>query len=159
MPLTYLPFSCSRKFVGRTQEVESLRRKLFLHRDWEKMAVVGLRGIGKTQTVLHFTYSVLDEYPDVSVLWVPVLSAETFERAYEEIATLVKIPCNTRGEDDMKELVRRHLSSREAGRWLMIVDIADDMSTLEGSARKEGVLPYLPESELGSTVFTTRDSR
>jgi hypothetical protein len=140
------------------QELESLQRKLFLDRDCVKMAVVGLGGIGKTQTVLHFAYSVLDEHSDVSVFWVPVLSAETFERAYEEIARLLEIPCGAGGEDDVKELVRRHLSSREAGRWLMIVDNADDMGILEGATGKAGILPYLPESELGSTIFTTRDS-
>ncbi|EME39013.1 hypothetical protein DOTSEDRAFT_139523, partial [Dothistroma septosporum NZE10] len=118
----------------------------------QKMAVVGLGGIGKTQAVLHCTYSVLDEQPDVSVFWVPVLSAETFERAYEEIAGLLKISLRAEGEGDVKKLVQRHLSKGEAGKWLMIVDNADSMQVIDA------VREFLPISELGATVFTTRYS-
>jgi hypothetical protein len=154
----YIPLSRNRKFVGRKEEFESLQRKLFVGRDCEKVAVVGLGGIGKTQVVLHFAYWVLDEHPEMSVFWVPTLSAEAFEQAYGEIARLLGIPGAAEERADLKVLVREHISGGKAGNWMMVVDNADDMNILDGSAGKEGILQYLPESESGSTVFTTRDA-
>jgi hypothetical protein len=149
-PSRYLTLSRNRKFVGRKEELGSLQRKLFADRDCEKVAVFGLGGIGKTQVVLNFAYWVLDEHPDVSVFWVPALSAETFEQAYGEIARLLEIPGAAEGKADVKELVRRYISAGKAGKWMMIVDNADKMSILDGSAGTAGILQYLPESEFGS---------
>jgi hypothetical protein len=42
---------------------------------------------------------------------------------------------------------------------MLIVDNADDMDVLEGSDAEKGILDYLPESESGLTVFTTRDKQ
>jgi tetratricopeptide (TPR) repeat protein len=153
-----IPFSQNRKFVGRKEELESLERKLFTDRDCGKMVIFGLGGIGKTQVVLQFAYLVLEKYPDVSVFWVPAVSFETFEQAYREMARLLEITDATGGNEDVKELVRRHLSAEKASKWVLVVDNADDMDILYGSGGKDGILQYLPESESGSTVFTTRDA-
>ena len=141
-PSRYLPLSRNRKFVGRKEELGLLQRKLFVNRDCEKVAVFGLGGIGKTQVVLNFAYWVLDEHPDLSVFWVPALSAETFEQAYGEIARLLEIPGAAEGKADVKELVRRYISAGKAGKWMMIVDNADKMSIPDGSAGKAGILRY-----------------
>ena len=152
-----LPFPRNRKFVGRRQEIDSLEQKLFIDQDCQKIAVVGLGGIGKTQVVLEFTYAILKKHADLSVFWVSALSAEVFEQAYAEIAKLLNISGAVGLEEDMKVLVREYLNSNKAGRWLMIVDNADDIDLLEGTQRAEGISKYLPDSDLGATVFTTRD--
>jgi hypothetical protein len=54
---------------------------------------------------------------------------------------------------DVKDLVRRHLSTERAGRWLLIVDNAEDTKMF-----KQSLLRYLPTSPLGVTTFTTRQS-
>lgn len=54
---------------------------------------------------------------------------------------------------DVKDLVRRHLSTERAGRWLLIVDNAEDTEMF-----KQSLLRYLPTSPLGVTTFTTRQS-
>ncbi|KAK5111067.1 hypothetical protein LTR85_012286 [Meristemomyces frigidus] len=122
------------------------------------MAVVGLGGIGKTQVVLHLAYSVLEKHPDISVFWVPALSAEAFEKAYREIAKVLGIEVAADGKEDVKELVRRQLGARTGGKWLLVVDNADDMDILDGAGGEGGLLQYLPEGGLGRTIFTTRSS-
>jgi hypothetical protein len=155
----YIPFTQNRHFIGRTPELKTLEQKLFVEPDCQKIAVVGLGGIGKTQVVLHFAYSVLEKYPDVSVFWVPALSVEAFELAIGEIARELGIHIAAGREEDAKVLVRRYLSEARAGKWLLVVDNADDLDILKGSGQKQGILRHLPESESGLTVFTTRDHR
>lgn len=69
--------------------MDELERELFVDEDCQKAAMVGLGGIGKTQVALQLAYSVLENRPDVSVLWIPALSTKTFEQACREITHVV----------------------------------------------------------------------
>ncbi|KAI7339299.1 hypothetical protein KC315_g1293 [Hortaea werneckii] len=150
----YIPFTQNRQFTGRTQELEILEQKLFAEQDCQQLAVVGLGGIGKTQLVLQFAYSVLQKHPDVSVFWIHALSAETFEQACREVARIVGIVDKEDDKQDVKELFCRHFSAESAGKWLMVVDNADDIDVL-----RKSIFDYLPVSTSGVTVFTTRDQK
>lgn len=58
---------------------------------------------------------------------------------------------------DPKETVRQHLSGRTAGRWLLVVDNADDEDMLFRTAGiSQGIADYLPNSKDGLTLYTTR---
>ena len=105
---------------------------------------------------LSFAHSVREKHPEFSVFWVPALSVESFEQAYREIARVWEIGSVSNEQEDVKELVRRHLSATSAGKWLLVIDNADDLNILEGSETVAGLLEYLPESDLGLTIFTTR---
>jgi hypothetical protein len=70
--------------------------------------------------------------PDYSVFWMPGLSMESFEQACTEVARTLGITQAAEEKKDVKELVRRQLSL-ETGRWLLIVDNADDMEIVTGS--------------------------
>ena len=156
--VVYIPFSKNHQFVGRRAELDVLERRLVKAQDCQRLAVVGLGGMGKTQLVLSFAYSVAEQHPEMSVFWIPALSVEAFVRAIEEIAQQLGIRSATNQGDDVKELVKRHLSAPTAGKWLLIVDNADDIELLEPSTGSDGLLRYLPESRLGVTIFTTRTS-
>lgn len=121
----------------------------------QKMAVVGLGGIGKTQVALEFAQSVKEKMPEYSIFWVPALSLESFEQACAEIVRILQIRCAAENKD-VKDLLRQHLSCKTAGKWLLIVDNADDMDVLFGAASSKGIIDYLPESEDGLTLFTSR---
>lgn len=59
-------------------------------------------------------------------------------------------------KEDVKRMMQRRLCGRSAGKWLLVVDNADDLDLLRGSEQTEGLLAFLPESEHGLTMFTTR---
>lgn len=117
-----------------------LERKLFAEQDCQRIAVVGLGGVGKTQVALQFAYAVLEKHPDVSVFWVHALSLDTFEQSCRGVASVLGAEGD---KEDVKELVQRHLSAERAGKWMLIVDNADDMDVLEGSDGEKGLLDYL----------------
>jgi tetratricopeptide (TPR) repeat protein len=158
-PMKYLPFLQNKNFIGRTDELDTLERKLFVDKDCQKTAVVGLGGVGKTQLTLQFVYLVFEKHPDVSVFWIHSLSLETFEQACSEIARVLGIPGADDDKKDVKELVQRHLSAERAGKWMLVVDNADDIKVLEGFDGQKGILEYLPQSESGLTLFTARDKK
>jgi hypothetical protein len=151
----FVPFPENKRFVGRQTVLNTLEQMLFIQKE-QKVALVGLGGIGKTQVTLQFAYWTKKNRPEYSVFWVPALSKGSFEQAYTEIAKVLAIGKSTEIED-IKESVRRYLSSQRAGPWLLVVDNADDMDVLfETSDTLGSIGEYLPESENGVILFTTR---
>jgi tetratricopeptide (TPR) repeat protein len=115
-----------------------------------------LGGVGKTQVALQLAYWAKENRPEYSIFWVPVLSDESFGQAYTEMAKKLAIRPSAENED-LKESVRRHLSSERAGPWLLVLDNADDLDVLfKSSGKPGGIVEYLPESEDGLILFTTR---
>lgn len=131
-----------------------LKQKLLVNQDCQTVAISGLGGIGKTQVALQFAYSVKEGYPEFSIFWVQAMSMEAFERSCMEVATVLEM--RQKSDDDVKRLVQRWLCGKKAGRWLLIVDNVDSLDVLRGSEQREGLLTFLPESEDGLTIFTTR---
>ncbi|SPO02864.1 uncharacterized protein DNG_05541 [Cephalotrichum gorgonifer] len=134
------------------ETLRDLEQRLFVSRGCQKLAVFGLGGMGKTQVTLQFAYWVKQHQPQYSVFWVPALSEESFTNAYKEVAEKIGIPINPDKEDPRLSL-QKHLNSKDAGKWLLIVDNADDEGVLFGET---GIYNYLPQSEMGLTIFTTR---
>ncbi|KAH7124426.1 hypothetical protein EDB81DRAFT_872496 [Dactylonectria macrodidyma] len=154
-PCYYIPFPRNIRFTGRATIINALEDKFFGQEQSQKTALVGLGGIGKTQIALHFAYQIKKKRPDYSIFWVPILSNESAERAFVEIAK--KLGLHRSSEDeDVKDLVCQHLSSDKADKWLLIVDNADDQELILGSADKPGLEEYLPQSENGIILLTTR---
>jgi len=102
-------------------------------------------------------YWAKENFPQYSILWVPALSDATFEQACTEIAKKLGIP--RAEDDDIKDTIQRYLSSEKAGPWLLVVDNADDIDMIVGAAgRSSGLIDYLPQSENGRILFTTRSA-
>ncbi|PLB48766.1 kinesin light chain [Aspergillus steynii IBT 23096] len=152
----YLPLQRNHKFVGRSAELNTLKQKLLVWKDCQKATLSGLGGIGKTQVALQFAYSVKADCPEFSIFWVQSLSMETFELSCSEVAKILGIRQAQENSEDVKILLRQHLSAKSAGKWLLIVDNADDLDLLRGTHQTEGLLSFLPESNDGLTMFTTR---
>lgn len=152
----HLPFPRNRRFAGRRAVLDELMQKLIVSKECRKMAIVGLGGIGKSQVALEFAYSIKDKRPEYSIFWVPALSIESFKQACFDVVRTIGIPTSSEDKEGAKELFKQHLSSSTAGKWLLIIDNADDMNTLLGASPSTGLAHYLPESEGGLTIFTTR---
>jgi tetratricopeptide (TPR) repeat protein len=124
--------------------------------DCRELSLLGLGGTGKTQVALQFAYHVKETQPEYSVFWVSAVSMAGFEQACLAIAEKLDILQAEDPEEDPKELVKQHLSSNRAGRWLLIVDNADDLNIFFGDGQSVGISMYLPQSENGLIVYTTR---
>jgi hypothetical protein len=120
------------------------------------MSIVGLGGTGKTQVALQFAYNVREMQPEYSIFWVPALSMESFEQACAGVARELRLPYSAGEGEDVKEVVQQYLSSSRAGRWLLVVDNADNTNIFFGTEQLRGIVDYMLESETGVVVYTTR---
>ncbi|KAI1455276.1 hypothetical protein F4805DRAFT_468791 [Annulohypoxylon moriforme] len=154
-PCYSIPLPRNHRFTGRSDILSQLQEKFIIQKECRKVAIVGLGGVGKTQVALKWAYWMKDNLPDYSVLWVPAQNDVSFEQAYTEIAKQLSIR-SEKGED-LKELVQRYLDSEAAGKWLLIVDNADDYDDFFGPPTSPGGLnKYLPKNDNGLILFTTR---
>jgi hypothetical protein len=133
-----------------------LQQKLMVDQECQKLSIVGLGGTGKTQVTLQFAYSVKETRSKYSILLVPALSMASFEQACAGFAGVLRIPQAAGGDEDVKEVVQQHLSSSRAGRRLFVIDNADDADIFLGTEQSKGIVDYLPKSETGVVVYTTR---
>jgi tetratricopeptide (TPR) repeat protein len=155
-PFFSIPLRQNRHFVGRGKELDGLKQKVLIQENNGRLAIFGLGGVGKTQIALQVAYWARQNMPSYSIFWISALSKASFEQACTQIATKLGISKISDNEDAM-ESVQRHLSLESTGPWLLIVDNADDMALLFGSSDSPGGMSqYLPESELGVTLLTTR---
>ncbi|RDW80343.1 hypothetical protein BP5796_05041 [Coleophoma crateriformis] len=162
--LTVLPFGQNENFVGRQSFVDHLI-KVFITddngRNCQRAALDGLGGVGKTQIALEFAFKIQELSPDHSVFWVQASDANTFDSSYRRIAKELKIPIED-DNADIKSLVRDKLSEPNTGKWLLIVDNADDFSMFykaPHASTSTELSKYLPFSNNGGILFTTRDHK
>jgi tetratricopeptide (TPR) repeat protein len=134
-----------------------LKQRLLVDQDCRELSLLGLGGTGKTQVALQFAYHVKETRPEYSVFWASAISTASFDQACLGIAEKLDIlQGENQKKEEPKELVKQHLSSSRAGRWLLIVDNADDLNIFFGDGQSEGISNYLPQSENGLIVYTTR---
>jgi tetratricopeptide (TPR) repeat protein len=97
------------------------------------------------------------------ILWVPAISQESFELAYRRIAERLCLPGISDDNVNFKRLVQETLNSERVGKWLMIVDNADDHGVLFGTTNSnlepDRLSNYLPRSDRGAILFTTRSRK
>ncbi|RSM15449.1 hypothetical protein CDV31_005042 [Fusarium ambrosium] len=155
-PCHSIPFLRNQNFVGRQEVIEEFKTRFFREDHCQRVALVGLGGVGKTQVALQFAHWVCANKPDYSVFWVSALSLNSFEQSYIEIATTLGLLDQDKSQDT-KAVVRRFLSSKDAGPWVLIIDNADDQDMVLGSLGVPGGIDQnLPESVGGRIMFTTR---
>ncbi|KAK7954243.1 HET-domain-containing protein [Apiospora saccharicola] len=166
IPQHHIPFPRNSNFIGRSNDLERMKRKLFGDNEGDDksnageircqtLAIDGLGGVGKTQLALQFAYWVKDNHPKCSVLWVPVLTCESFSKAYYEIGKKIGIVKKSLDKEDPRGPVRDFLNSEESGKWLLILDNADHEKIVMNISG--GIRAYLPHSDMGLTVLTTRN--
>jgi hypothetical protein len=73
-----------------------------------------------------------------------------------EIAKKAKIPGWEDPKSDKIDLVTKWLENPQSGKWLLLVDNADDFDLLFGSRH---LVISLPRSDEGAIIMTTRDAR
>ncbi|KAH8663632.1 P-loop containing nucleoside triphosphate hydrolase protein [Tricladium varicosporioides] len=156
-----VPFDRNPNFTGRETQLAEIEDKLFVGGRTTKVAITGLGGVGKTQLVLELVYRIRDRYKSCLVIWIPATNIESLHQAYLDIARQLKIPGSNEDKVDIKKLIQSYLSKESADQWFLVFDNADNVNMwitqLEpGSSR---LIDYLPRSEQGCIIFTTRDRK
>ena len=103
------------------------------------------------------------------MFWVHAGSAARFEEGYRNIAERAKLPGWSQPDSDILRLVHSWLCDEANGRWVMIIDNADDLDVFSypsdrGKSTKDNVssnavaalLEFLPQSPNGSLLITSR---
>jgi hypothetical protein len=162
-----VPFGRNKQFIGRHSQFDELFAKLDLEDsedNCQRVAIVGLGGVGKTQIALEAAFRIQKASPDRSVFWISATSTASFEKGFRDIGQALRIPGINEDKADVKSLVKTFLSQESASRWLLIIDNADDIEMLYSRANESNessgspaLADYLPFSRKGSILFTTRN--
>ncbi|RKL11819.1 hypothetical protein BFJ71_g300 [Fusarium oxysporum] len=157
----YLPLSRNKSFTGREGTIAELQKLLFTDPNGQRVALVGLGGVGKTQIALQLAHLVKKEDQadrNYSVIWMPALSMASFEQACTKMISDFGI--ERKGEEAPKDAFKRFLNSEQAGKWFLIMDNADDIETLYGTAEAPGgINQFIPDCDHGHILFTTRSRK
>ena len=108
----------------------------------------------KTRIALEYAKK-FKKSDQISVFWVYAGTVQRFTNAYREIARKLKIPGYQSSESDILQIVKEWLENETSGRWLMVLDNADDAEIVYGSGSIR-LANYLPKSDQGSILLTTR---
>ncbi|KAL2019581.1 hypothetical protein VTK56DRAFT_9478 [Thermocarpiscus australiensis] len=156
-----VPYAENKGFIGRKSILEKLRQQLWEHRSRSRLALFGLGGVGKTQIALAYAYWLRETSPDVSVFWVHASNAERFQQSFASIARECRVPGYDDPKADIMSLLKMWLEKHDRGRWLMVIDNADDMQLFVGGTAdpSKNLGRYVPESAHGSVLITTRNKQ
>ena len=168
-PFYLWPSITVEQFTGRKGLIKSIQEALLLKRSHQtRLALYGLGGVGKTQLALQLIQWYRTSYPNESIFWIHGGSGDLLRQSLTEIA----LRCNLlrRGDTTTQPLdvVRRFLLNEDNGRWLMIIDNADNpntffevsgasSSTSQNSDKSQRIAlgTYVPKCAHGRIIFTT----
>ncbi|KAK2729207.1 kinesin light, partial [Colletotrichum kahawae] len=123
-------------------------------------ALVGLGGFGKSQVAIQFAHQAHDASPDTSIFWVNASTKATFQDSYRSIVEVLELPHRHNPGVNILALLRDWLQREDVGRWLMIVDNADDVEMLtKTNDQKDPPMPiasYIPKTGNGKILVTSR---
>ncbi|KAF2685485.1 TPR-like protein [Lentithecium fluviatile CBS 122367] len=163
-PFSTVPFAPDPDFVDRPEILVWVRDKCA--GPGARAALVGLGGVGKSQLAIQHAYRVYDAMPRLFVFWVHASTQARFEEAYQGIAERLQLPGRYNPKVNVLRLVRDWLCDEANGRWLMVVDNADDSEVFYPEPTEQDGRPvttparlatYLPNSRNGSILFTSRN--
>lgn len=168
-PFYLWPSLTFEQFTGRKGLMNSIQEALLLKRSHQtRLALYGLGGVGKTQIALQLIQWYRTSYPNESIFWIHGGSGDILQQSLTEVA----LRCNLlrRGDTMTQPLdaVRRFLLNEDNGRWLMVVDNADNPNTFlklssaspstsrdPDRSQRVALGTYIPRCAHGRIVFTT----
>jgi len=121
----------------------------------------------KSQLAIEYSYRVRCQSPETWVFWIQASNAARFEQSFREIADHVKIPSRKDPKANIFKIVYDWLRDEKNGKWLLILDNADDTRWLLEAHVTTGAVPvsgfqerplweYLPQIQHGSVLVMTR---
>ncbi|KAF2204094.1 putative kinesin, partial [Delitschia confertaspora ATCC 74209] len=167
-PSLSVPFRRDSDFVEHGTLLDQIRDKCSAPAS--RVALVGLGGVGKSQLAIEHCYRTADQSLETWVFWVYASNVARIEQGYRDIAEQVKLTGWNDPQADVFQLVYNWLRNEKNGKWLLILDNADDaaalsLSTSNGQkiqvsggngARPRSLSWYLPPCKNGSVLVTSR---
>ncbi|GKT84617.1 kinesin light chain [Colletotrichum tofieldiae] len=176
-----VPYVENPDFVGRDIILDRIKQQ-FGHAQSQneatlkprtRLALQGLGGVGKTQIALAYVYWLREAYPELSVLWVHASNHQRFRQAFTAIAQECNIPGHNDASADILSLVKEWLENKQSGRWLLVIDNADDKDLFlppnaeendvgadaQSMTSQGGLGRYVPDCAHGSVLITTRNKQ
>ncbi|KAG4427973.1 hypothetical protein IFR05_016543 [Cadophora sp. M221] len=108
-----VPFDRNSCFTGRELELTKLEKQLYAEGGPNKIAVIGLGGVGKTSLVVELAYRIRKHHKDCSIFWIPATTFESLQQAYLNICRQLRLPGWDNKNDDPKRLLQRYLSHEQ----------------------------------------------
>ncbi|KAF2738506.1 HET-domain-containing protein [Polyplosphaeria fusca] len=156
------------QFVARERELSTMHKLLYGHSGRAAVVLHGLGGMGKTQLAVEYVRRHKEKH--TAIFWLNANDENSLRLSFRNIAQQVLEHCPSTGilgdldlEGDLNRVVnavKTWLSLKGNTRWLMIYDNYDNPQTPGSSDRTTvGIRRYLPESDHGSLIITTRSAR
>ena len=160
------------KYVDRNQEMQIMEEGLLSDEENKQRRIFvlhGLGGIGKTQ--LSIAYARKHQHDYTAIFWLNGQTRETLKQSIAGIASHLPKDqisesarsCTQQGSELLDKVVDEVLGwfSREGnGKWLLIFDNVDrDNSEMVNDPEAFDINDYLPGSDQGSIIITTRQHR
>jgi len=94
-----------------------------------------------------------------TIFWVRANNLDSMKTGYLAIASLLELDLE-QPQPDVLLIVKKYLESQDSLPWLLVLDEIDDKETMF-AASPNGVklMDYIPRSQHGRVLITTRDSR
>ena len=144
-----VPFERNPLFAGRKEFLKTLKQTLYDRapkKYCHRVALYGMGGIGKTQTVLEYVYSNRESYD--RIYWITAVDQATLLFGYENIAKKagLKTPVNATPICIAEQVISWLHQQKQ---WLIVIDNLDDITVVAG---------FLPPNGLHQhTLITTRN--
>ena len=134
-------------FTGREDILERLHRTLTSTEEGRSprpVAITGLGGMGKTQTMIEYAWRHRSDYQ--VVCWARAGDTDTLAAEFVRIVQVLNLPEAT--SPDQKQAIAAFKAwMNEQARWLLILDNVETPETLQ---------KYLPEEPQGHILMTSR---
>jgi hypothetical protein len=165
--LNLASFPEAAQFVAREKELSKMHELLHGHSSRSCVVLHGLGGIGKTQLTIEYIRRHKEKY--TAIFWLNANDQDSLKLSFRDVAQQVlKYHPSTSllagvDLDDLDQVVyavKAWLDLQKNTRWLMIYDNYDNPK-IPGNLDRSAIdiRQFLPRSDQGSTIISTRSSR
>ena len=155
------------QFVAREKELSNVHELLHSHSNRTCVVFHGLGGIGKTQLAIEYVRRYKERYS--AMFWLNANDPDSLQLSFRDVAqqileyhpsTSLLAGVDSDDLDQVVYAVKAWLDLQKNTRWLMIYDNYDSPKTSGNLDRSAvDIRQYLPQSDQGSIIITTRSSR
>nr|POE62760.1 isoform 2 of nephrocystin-3 [Quercus suber] len=158
-PSSNVPFPRDSDFVAREDLIDQVHAILSI--PTACAALVGIGGVGKSQLAIEYCYHLREQSRSTWVLWIHASDAVRYETSVRDTADLVRIEGRAEPQANIFALFRDWLRDERKGRWVIVLDNADDVDFLFHRDSHNGLklYDYLLRCNHGTVLITTRSSR